>query len=84
MSSKLITSSAERCASISGGELPRRNQGQSCPIPGHADANPSAWVNTEKNVWYCGRCSQGGDVYDLAAFHFGMPVPGYKEGGKFP
>lgn len=55
----------------------------SCPIPGHVDANPSAWVNTDKNVWYCGRCSQGGDVYDLAAFHFGMPVPGYKEGGSF-
>jgi len=55
----------------------------SCPIPGHTDANPSAWVNTDKNVWYCGRCGQGGDVYDLAAFHFGMPVPGYKEGGSF-
>lgn len=55
----------------------------SCPIPGHIDANPSAWVNTDKNVWYCGRCGQGGDVYDLAAFHFGMPVPGYKEGGSF-
>jgi hypothetical protein len=55
----------------------------SCPIPGHVDANPSAWVNTDKNVWYCGRCGQGGDVYDLAAFHFGMPVPGYKEGGSF-
>lgn len=55
----------------------------SCPIPGHADANPSAWLNTDKNVWYCGRCGQGGDVYDLAAFHFGMPVPGYKEGGSF-
>lgn len=27
----------------------------SCPIPGHIDANPSAWVNTDKNVWYCGR-----------------------------
>jgi hypothetical protein len=55
----------------------------SCPIPGHRDANPSAWLNTDKNLFYCGRCGQGGDVYDLAAFHFGMPVPGYKEGGQF-
>lgn len=55
----------------------------SCPVPGHRDSNPSAWVNTEKNVWYCGPCDRGGDVYDLAAFHFGMPVPGYKDGGNF-
>ena len=55
----------------------------SCPIPGHRDANPSAWLNTDKDVWYCGRCGQGGDVYDLAAFHFGFKVPGYKEGGEF-
>lgn len=55
----------------------------SCPVPGHRDANPSAWVNTDKNVWFCGRCSQGGDVYDLAAMHYGFPVPGYKDGGQF-
>lgn len=55
----------------------------SCPMPGHPDADPSAWVNTEKNVWYCGGCCVGGDVYDLAAMHYGFPVPGYKEGGQF-
>lgn len=55
----------------------------SCPVPGHADANPSAWVNTDKNLWYCGRCGQGGDVYDLAAIHYGFPIPGYKDGGQF-
>lgn len=55
----------------------------SCPVPGHRDANPSAWVNTDKNVWYCVACDQGGDVYDLAAFHYGFSVPGYKEGGNF-
>lgn len=55
----------------------------SCPIPGHADSNPSAWINTDKNLWNCGRCGQGGDVYDLAAFHYGFKVPGYKEGGNF-
>lgn len=55
----------------------------SCPIPGHADKDPSAWLNTEKGTWYCGRCEQGGDSYDIAAFHFGFPVPGYKEGAAF-
>lgn len=55
----------------------------SCPVPGHADRDPSAWINTEKNLWHCAVCSMGGDVYDLAAFYFGFPVPGYKEGSKF-
>jgi len=56
----------------------------SCPIPGHLDKNPSAWINTDKNVWFCGRCDIGGDHYDIAAYHFGYPVPGYKDGSNFP
>lgn len=55
----------------------------SCPIPTHPDRDPSAWLNTEKDTWFCGSCSVGGDAYDIAAYHFGFPVPGYKEGGKF-
>lgn len=55
----------------------------SCPIPGHRDSNPSAWINTEKQTWFCGTCQQGGDVMDIAAFHFNYPVPGYKEGARF-
>src|SRR5690242_12548861 len=55
----------------------------SCPIPGHVDNNPSAWINTDSQLWYCGGCDEGGDVHDLAAFHFGFPVPGYKEGAAF-
>jgi hypothetical protein len=55
----------------------------SCPIPGHKDSKPSAWINSEKQVWHCGACEQGGDVHDFAAFHFGYPVPGYKEGATF-
>lgn len=68
---------------------PRPRAGQtegikvSCPIPGHADKNPSAWVNTDKQTWYCGACDEGGDAHDLAAYHFGYPVPGYKEGHQF-
>lgn len=53
----------------------------SCPVPGHADKNPSAWLNTDKNTWFCGACNKGGDVLDLAAFHFG--IPNYKEGANF-
>lgn len=55
----------------------------SCPIPGHVDKVPSAWINTKNQTWYCGGCQVGGDAHDLAAYHFGFPVPGYKDGEKF-
>lgn len=55
----------------------------SCPFPEHPDRDPSAWINTEDNTWYCGGCEEGGDVYDLAAIHFGYPRPGYKDGQLF-
>jgi hypothetical protein len=50
-----------------------------CPNPQHPDNNPSAWLNTEKNVYYCGSCAQGGDIWDIAAYYFGFSVPGYKK-----
>lgn len=55
----------------------------SCPIPGHRDAHPSAWINRDKQTWFCGACQEGGDKYDIAAYHFGYPVPKYKEGANF-
>lgn len=55
----------------------------SCPIPGHADRNPSAWANIDNNTWYCGGCGTGGDRLDLAAYNLGYPVPGYKDGKTF-
>lgn len=55
----------------------------SCPIPGHLDRDPSAWLNTEKGTWFCGGCSVGGDAHDLAAYHFGFSVPDYKTGVTF-
>lgn len=55
----------------------------SCPIPGHADKVPSAWVNLDKQTWFCGGCEIGGDAYDIAAYHFGYPVPAYKIGTRF-
>lgn len=56
----------------------------SCPIPGHPDNNPSAWVNTEKRTWFCGACQEGGDLYDLAAIGHGVDRHGYKKNGSFP
>lgn len=50
-----------------------------CPNPAHPDKNPSAWLNVDKNVYYCGACSMGGDLWDIAAWHFGFSVPGYKK-----
>jgi hypothetical protein len=55
----------------------------SCPIPGHTDNDPSAWINTKDQVWFCGGCQVGGDAYDIAAYHFGFPVPDYKQGATF-
>lgn len=50
-----------------------------CPNPMHPDNNPSAWLNKEKNLWHCGSCALGGDHWDMAAWHFGYPVPGYRK-----
>lgn len=55
----------------------------SCPIPGHADSDPSAWINLDKQTWFCGGCQVGGDKYDIAAYGLGYPVPGYKDGSEF-
>lgn len=38
-----------------------------CPFPHHVDNRPSAWVNTDKQSWYCGKCQIGGDVIDFYA-----------------
>lgn len=55
----------------------------SCPNPRHPDRDPSAWVNTAKGTGYCGGCELGFDKYDLAAWHYGMGVPEYKDGKSF-
>lgn len=51
----------------------------SCPNPAHPDKNPSAWINSEKQVWNCGACSMGGDVYTLAAITYGMSLQSYQQ-----
>jgi hypothetical protein len=53
-----------------------------CPNPQHTDKDPSFVMNTEKNVFNCFKCG-GGDIYDIAAWHKGFPVPGYKDQAYF-
>lgn len=55
----------------------------SCPTPTHKDSDPSAWINLDKQTWFCGGCQIGGDLHDIAAYHFNFPVPGYKDGAQF-
>ena len=43
----------------------------SCPDPGHRDTDPSAWISTEKQTWFCGGCQVGGDKYDIYALNRG-------------
>jgi hypothetical protein len=65
----------------------RKNIMISCPIPGHTDKEPSADINLELGdggVWHCHKCAEGGDKYDIAAYHFGFDVPGYKSKDQFP
>ena len=55
----------------------------SCPNPAHPDKDPSAWINLDKQTWYCGGCEEGGDAHDIAAYNLGYPVPAYKQGESF-
>ena len=56
-----------------------------CPNPAHPDHDPSAWLNTNKDVWVCGGCGmEGGDKFDIAAWGLNFNVPGYKSGKQFP
>ncbi len=56
----------------------------SCPDPTHPDRDPSAWINTEKQTYYCAPCDMGGDKFTIAALNLGFPVPGYQTGANFP
>lgn len=60
----------------------RENIMVSCPNPSHPDVHPDAWINLDTGdggVGCCGPCGNlGFDKYDIAAWHFGYSVPGYK------
>lgn len=55
-----------------------------CPFDSHPDHDPSAWVNTEKNTWYCGKCMIGGDVIDFyAAKRYGLSPNDFHKSSEF-
>jgi len=54
-----------------------------CPFDSHNDADPSAWCNTEKGTWYCGRCEVGGDVIDFFAARQGYDPKTFHKNGDF-
>lgn len=56
----------------------------SCPNPQHPDKNPSAWINLDKQTYFCGACQQGGDKFTIAAYKHGMDVRTYQGKGEFP
>lgn len=76
-----IVSAYKRWCNKSPVPATRRTEGLkvSCPNPAHPDNDPSAWLNTEKQLWNCGGCEIGGDKYDIAAWRHGHSVPGYKK-----
>ena len=49
-----------------------------CPSPSHVDKKPSAWMQEREGLWFCAGCQVGGDVFDLAAYATGQPLPGYR------
>lgn len=54
----------------------------SCPMPNHPDKNPSAWISTDKQTWYCAGCNVGGDKYDLAAISLGYSLESIRGAGS--
>ena len=55
-----------------------------CPFPSHADHNPSAWINLDKNTWFCGACQEGGDQIDFfAAARHGLSPQDFHAGKQF-
>lgn len=55
-----------------------------CPFTHHVDNKPSAWVNTAKNTWVCGKCQVGGDVVDFyAAAKHGLQPSDFHRSSRF-
>ncbi len=55
-----------------------------CPFSGHEDYRPSAWVNTNKGTWNCGKCELGGDSIDFyAARRYGLESPAFHKTDSF-
>ena len=55
-----------------------------CPFPTHEDNNPSAWINTTKDTWFCGACQEGGDQIAFYAARKGMNQTEVRGKDTFP
>jgi putative DNA primase/helicase len=47
--------------------------------PRHEDRHPSLSINSDKNVWVCNPCNEGGNPWSLAAFCAGVQADDKKE-----
>lgn len=58
------------------GDTPRDTSSEEvqfrCPLPDHADHNPSASLNKYTGLWTCFSCEAGGDIYTLGGIKFGI------------
>lgn len=43
-----------------------------CPLPTHRDTHPSASYNVESGLFNCMGCGASGDIFRVAAAHYGM------------
>lgn len=77
-----ITEAYQRWGGKSTVSASKREVKARCPNPEHEDKEPTFVMNTDKNVFNCFKCG-GGDIYDIAAWHKGFPVPGYKDPAYF-
>lgn len=54
-----------------------------CPMPGHLDIRPDAWISLDTQTVCCGPCGDLGlDLFDLAAIFYDYPFPQYKAKGN--
>ena len=56
-----------------------------CPFPHHVDNRPSAWFNTDGDLWNCAVCQVGGDQIDFyaAAVHGLAPADFHHDKEEF-
>lgn len=79
----IITAYEKFCGKM---QVPRTRKTEgikiSCPDPAHPDNDPSAWINTNKQTYYCAPCDTGGDKFTIAALNLGYGLR-YQE-SEFP
>jgi DNA primase len=72
--------SVVHCDEVAANEVYLRQEGRNmrgkCPLPGHDGDSPSFYVYDNGqgvyDSWYCHRCCEGGDVFDLWGKLYGL------------